>query len=463
MWKNSFNLLVSAGVLLLLSACTKETTSLPNVSPQAALRTEMRTAFEKAYPRCDLLPDWDQSFVYRTLDSTKIAMVRLKSYLGAFGYNARALEYKGAVRAAYMASAPWLIVSMRKGETQPGALVSSAIPQIEYLSDMHYPLRYISILNTQAFSGDIVVFDVNRKPLYRHCYTDGKIDMEREPMNLGIVHKVLTKSGEEDPAMYRELDDVVVIGHRPDPPYTPDPMDEFCLYFPEICNINGTGSPDGDPSGDSDGPPVNPGNNDGDDTGSPSGTPEGETEEQKANKEAAKELFKFWPDLYKLMGDIIDKLPPDVVQALLNKPIYIIFTKDQNAAEIKGEIFNNSIKFTVNEQKYKRMSDATRAEHWLHEFSHILYNEKYPNVPPGFKDANEYQHYLMLNPPSGVSSLEQLLRGYFGDMSDYPDFYPYILWGGVDEDSQMYKNFINGHRKRQNAIDRAKKVLQNLN
>lgn len=456
MWKISVNLLVSAGVLLLLSACTKETTPPPTVSPEVALRTEMRSAFEKAYPRCDLLPDWDQSFVYRTFDSTRIAMVRLKSYLGAFGYNARALEYTGKTRAAYMASAPWLIVTIRQGQSQPGALVSSAIPQIEYLSHTHYPLRYISILNTQAFSGDIVVFDVHRKPLYRHCYTDGKVDMEREPMQLGIVHKVLTKTGEEDPAMYGWLDDVIV---TPDNPYVdPDPYNTFCMANPSICEIGGTG-PIVD-HGNPDGPPKT-GEEDGKDKPGGGGSQGSDTPEQKANKEAAKELFKFWPDLYKLMGDVIDKLPPDVIQALLNKPnIYIIFTNDRKVRDIRGEISDNSVKFTVNEKRYKRMSDGTRAEHWMHEFSHILYNEKYSTVPPGFKDANEYQHYLMLNPPAGVSSLEKLFRNYFGDMSDYPGFYPYVLWGGVDENSQMYKDFVNGDQKRVRAIERAKDVLK---
>ena len=75
----------------------------------------------------------------------------------------------------------------------------------------------------------------------------------RARLSLRIVRKLLTKNITEEEHL---LDEVVVIGHRPDPPYTPNPMDDFCLYYPELCDIGGSGgSGGGDPSGGSDGPP----------------------------------------------------------------------------------------------------------------------------------------------------------------------------------------------------------------
>ncbi len=206
----------------------------------------------------DLPVDWSKAIVYRRADSSRVAMVRLQGYLGEFGYNVRAKQYKGKLRAAYMACSPWLIVTVDRGTTKAQAIVSSAIPQVEYLADTHYPLRYISVLNTQKFSGDIVVFDVRRKPLYRICYTDGRIDDQREPMTIGIVHKVFTKNSEEDPYM---LDDVVVIGHRPNQPSD----DDFCLHNPELCGIGEIGPITGtDESDGPDQPPIPDGQDDND-------------------------------------------------------------------------------------------------------------------------------------------------------------------------------------------------------
>ena len=55
----------------------------------------MKSAFVKAYPSSDLAVDWKESFVYTAPDSTRKAMVRLRGYLGEFGYNAQALQYRG--------------------------------------------------------------------------------------------------------------------------------------------------------------------------------------------------------------------------------------------------------------------------------------------------------------------------------------------------------------------------------
>ena len=65
MWKISVNLLVSAGVLLLLSACKKETTPPPTVSPEVALRTELDSS-SKALIACYLdHPVDDARHMYR--------------------------------------------------------------------------------------------------------------------------------------------------------------------------------------------------------------------------------------------------------------------------------------------------------------------------------------------------------------------------------------------------------------
>lgn len=465
MWKNSVNLLGLACIsFLLFTSCEKGSYQPAPASAEDQLRTQMRSAFEQTYPVTDLPVDWSEAIVYRRADSSRVAMVRLRGYLGEFGYNVRAKQYKGKLRAAYMACSPWLIVTVDRGATKAQAIVSSAIPQVEYLADTHYPLRYISVLNTQKFSGDIVVFDVRRKPLYRICYTDGCIDDQREPMTIGIVHKVLTKNTEEDPYM---LDDVVVFG---DGSYKPNPVDDFCLYNPQLCGIGEigpiTGTDEPEESDGPDQPPIPDGQDDNDQgQGSGGGNTGAETATDQANKEDAKNLFVFNPDIYKIMSDIIDKMRPDVVNALLQyKDINILFIPDNKAGNMKDmvvEIRSDVLLVQIRQSDYNNMSEARRAEHWMHELSHILYQEKYPNVPSGHADANDYQHYLMVNPPAGVTSLEQMFRDYFGDQISDPNFYIYAPYLGT-EGSPVYNNFVNGHQERQDAIDRAKKTLENM-
>ena len=421
-------------LFLLFASCEKGSYQPAPASAEDQFRTQMRSAFEQTYPVTDLPVDWSEAIVYRRADSSRVAMVRLRGYLGEFGYNVRAKQYKGKLRAAYMACSPWLIVTVDRGTTKAHAIVSSAIPQVEYLADTHYPLRYISVLNTQKFSGDIVVFDVRRKPLYRICYTDGRIDDQREPMTIGIVHKVFTKNSEEDPYM---LDDVVVIGHRPNQPSD----DDFCLHNPELCGIGEIGPITGtDESDGPDQPPIPDGQDDNDQGQGSGGGGQGisgSNPNVPADKNIRNALTQTgWSPLDDAGKYVLDRLPANLSPILNHFRVTITLTKGLPRI-MEGNMTSNSLDLNIDQNWITRnnMNMYQIADCLLHEIGHlVLERYGFQFADQGYNNLNDTQHYYMINPPSSVSrdgfAMEDLYRAVFPGESE--EFYKYIIYSGVD-------------------------------
>ncbi len=327
-----------------------------------------------------------------------------------------------------MASSTWLILTMKPGQQTLQAFVSSAIPRTGYV-DRGYSMRYVSLLNPRAFSGDILVLDVHRKPLYSYTFTDGAVDSLREPLSLRIVRKLLTKNITEEEHL---LDEVVVIGHRPDPPYTPNPMDDFCLYYPELCDIGGSGgSGGGDPSGGSDGPPPT-GGSDGSDDGSGGGSTGSNIPANQRTTNVLKDVNNA-----KLKAAVLStlvKMPERLLQILDKFSLKIQFTRNPLARNIEGtikldRINGNSIELVINELvlEKKDVNENYVSHMLIHEFAHVVVWElgfrHDPNPNHNLRNDNEYQHRHMVDdiPQAAIEAgltQEDLLRARFPDEAD---------------------------------------------
>lgn len=480
MRKKTFKVFLPIAVLGCVVSCSKMTSYQYGYDAHMTKENDIvkgrKTSFTAAHPSAGLDLNWETAGSYQWDDSSKAALVCVRTSPGDYYFNYDATEFPESERHRYMHPSVWLTLYQDSLGRQYSTL-TSAVGDTAYLKKAGIDAMYISPLNMMDFTGDLLFFDMSKKLLGRVGYTDGRIDTSRAPVKRGLLVPAVMVSqaqggdGDEPPNPgsttvpvwdgqdISTLDEVIIKGWLP--VYNYDPV-HFCSYFPEWCMVrpcpycgdmdcNGTDctayvrdTTDTDPV-----PPVDP---DPDPDPSGPGDGGGGDNETPAIMKTGVELFD------KSTMDFINKLSPE-------NRAFIYNVARRNDLQIRISDSPLSRKAVTEVQFYKNAPPsymiyydpvfaATASPEAVfgvitHEFAHLIGTEM-GLYPPDrtLIDVNDYQHDKMINTDFYRDILRQVYPG------QDADFYKYVPYGGT-QGSPVFDNLDpNEQNKIRNYLDK---------